>query len=349
MLNLSKEKFGSIDGQDISLYRLSNEAIDIMISNYGCTIVEVNMPDRNGVKRNIVAGYPNLEGYINDEIYAGAVVGRYANRIAFGKFSLDGKAYRLPVNNGNNHLHGGIKGFNKKVWKVEQEQCTGEKAWIKFSYVSADGEEGYPGELHVSVEMTLDNASQLSIKYSATTDKTTIVNLTNHSYFNLSGFTQPTILEHVLKMEASAYTIKDGNNIPTGQIVPVKGTPLDFTQFESIGSRISELKADKGYDHNFVLENNASVKKAATLSDPLSGRVLEVYTDRPGIQLYTANWWDGSITGRQQVPYVQYGAVALETQAYPDSPNHPDFPSVVLKPGEQYCTKTIFKFFVKPG
>lgn len=345
MLSISEQILGDINGSAVLLFRLSTANLELLISNFGATIVSIDMPDRNGIVRDIVAGYDSLEQYEEDSIYAGSVVGRYANRIAFGKFALDNTSYELPVNNEMNHLHGGFKGFNKQVWEVEKIIREDNRAGLILSYVSSDGEEGYPGNLDVRVSYILDKNNQLTMEYTATTDHPTIVSLTNHSYFNLSGFEEP-IYNHELLIRASLYTEKNDNNIPTGKLLPVKGGPLDFGSSIPLGNHIHDLEKDRGYDHNFVLENGGHLQEAAVLYHPASGRKLSVMTDRPGIQVYTANWWDGSLTGRQGKKYEKHGAVALETQAFPDSPNHPEFPSTTLRPGEEFRTTTIFKFEV---
>lgn len=343
MPEISEEIFGEIDGSAVLLFRLSVPGLEVLISNFGATIVSINMQDRNGDVRNIVAGYDSLEQYEEDSIYAGSVVGRYANRIAFGKFELDKVRYELPVNNEMNHLHGGFKGFNKQLWEVEKIIREDNKVGVILSYMSPDGEEGYPGNLNVRVSYTLDENKQLIMEYAATTDRPTIVSLTNHSYFNLSGFEEP-VYDHELMVRSSKYTEKNENNIPTGKLLPVKDGPFDFGSPTPLGKHIHELEKDRGYDHNFVLENEGALQEAAILYHPASGRRLSISTDRPGIQVYTANWWDGSLTGRQGRAYEEHGAVALETQAFPDSPNHPEFPSTTLRPGEEFGTRTVFKF-----
>lgn len=334
----------SIPGsKDIFLYKLINANMDVEISNYGCTIVSINTPDFNGSKENIVAGFKNFSDYTKDHPYLGCVVGRYANRIAFGKFKIEDMEYSLPVNNGKNHLHGGYNGFNKKIWKPEREIKTHDLVGVQFSYTSEDGEEGYPGNLKVLVEYVLTAKDELIINYEAVTDKPTIVNLTNHSYFNLSGFQTPIIYDHLLKINSNRYTEKNENNVPTGCFKSVLNTPYDFLQFKKIGEHIHLLHDDRGYDINYVL-NDTSL--AIELYDRLSGRTLKLFTDRPGVQVYTANWWDGTLKGSHSQSYVQHAAVALETQAFPDAPNHPQFPSTVLYPGQLFKTKTIFQFSV---
>lgn len=325
---------------------LQNDELEVHLTNLGATIMAVYAPDKDGVKKNVVAGFAKPVAYADNPAYFGCTVGRYANRIAAGRFTLDGQVMQLPVNNGPNHLHGGVDGFHKKVWQVTGYGDNANEVWATFTYRSQDGEEGYPGNMDVSVRYSLDIDNYLWIEYSAVTDKRTPVSLTNHSYFNLSGFEQAQITNHLLQVNTGYYTEKSELNVPTGRILPVDGTALDFTEAKPIGDGIAAFPADKGYDHNFVLkrENSAEIVEAALLQDPVSGRVVKVLTDMPGIQVYTANWWEGEITGQQGVPYVQYGAVALETQSFPDSPNHPEFPGTILEPGETYERTTAYLF-----
>ena len=322
--NVKKSPFGTLpDGTAVDLFTLTNaHGLVAKITNYGTIITEVRVPDRQGKLGDIVLGFDNLGQYLKGHPYFGCTVGRVANRIAGGKFTLDGKAYTLAVNNGPNHLHGGRKGFDKVVWKAEPQ--TG--AAVTFSYTSPDSEEGYPGSLKVTVVMTLTDADELRIDYSATTDKPTPLNLTNHSYFNLAG--EGDVLGHELMLAADHFTPSDAHLIPTGEIKSVKGTPLDFTTPKTLGLRITELKNDeRGYDHNFVLNNGGkALALAARVHEPKSGRVMEVHTTEPGIQLYTANYLDGSLTGKNGVAYRKHSAFCLETQHYPDSVNKPNFP-----------------------
>lgn len=329
------------DNNNIFLYQLGNANVEVEISNYGCTIVSINTPDIHGQTANIIAGFENITDYTRDHPYLGCVVGRYANRIAFGKFKIEDREYVLPVNDGKNHLHGGYKGYNKKVWKPEGEIKEHDRAGVLFSYTSVDGEEGYPGNLKVLVEYILTGQDELIINYEAVTDKPTIVNLTNHSYFNLSGFQTPTIYDHLLKINANSYTEKNENNVPTGCFKSVLNTPYDFLQFKAIGEHIHLLKDDRGYDVNYVLDETSP---SVELYDPVSCRLLKVFTDRPGVQVYTANWWDGTLKGSHSQPYLQHAAIALETQTFPDAPNHPHFPGTILYPGQLFKTKTIFQF-----
>jgi aldose 1-epimerase len=293
--------------------------------------------------KNIVAGFTDQEQYWQNEYYLGCIVGRCANRISQGRLRLDGKEIQLSVNNDGNHLHGGFEGLHRKLWKLHSRINSATETGVILEYMSPDGEEGYPGNLMIQVSYLLDKRGRFTIGYTAVTDKSTPVNLTNHSYFNLSGFETSTIEDHQLRVFASTYTEKNELNLPTGRIVPLDGTPMDFSTSGRIGDRIHDLLLDKGYDHNYVL-NGKGLRPAAALYDPVSGRCLRVLTDRPGLQLYTANWWDGKIIGEQEVPYVQHGAVALETQAFPDSPNQPSFPDIILRPGEVYKTTSIFEF-----
>lgn len=341
----------SCDDERIHKVRLQNRNIIVELTNIGAAIMAIYTPGKNGELKNIVAGYADLENYLHNPDYYGVVVGRYANRIAAGHLSINGKEYQLTVNNGGNHLHGGVQGFSYKFWTLAAVKENEEQCCVLFSYNSADGEEGYPGNLSVSVEYLLDDAGRLHIHYSATTDKSTPVNLTNHSYFNLTGFEQPSILNHSLEVNASAYTQKSENDTPTGQILSVTGTALDFRKPRKPGEGIDQFPADMGYDHNFVLDKTEQngLEKAAVLSEETSGRIVTVYTTKPGMQLYTANFWNGTIIGQQGVAYQQYGGLALETQSFPDSVHHAHFPSTILHPGEQYRATTIFEFGIITG
>ena len=333
-------------------YILSQGQVRVGILNLGATITFVEMPDRWGRVKNIVAGFADPDEYVRNEYYFGCIVGRYANRIGGGRFPLDGRIVQLSVNNGGNHLHGGFEGLHRKRWKLHSRIEQGDTTGVVLECTSPAGEDGYPGNCLIQVTYLLDTAARLSIHYSAKTDAATPVNLTNHSYFNLSGFDNPVIDDHLLRVHASRYTEKNGSNLATGRLLPVQGTPMDFTTSGRIGDRLDQLPVDKGYDHNYVLDQNnggnaAPVSVAAELDDPGSGRCLKVFTDQPGIQVYTANWWDGHIIGSQGSPYVQHGAIALETQAFPDSPNQPSFPNTILRPGEIYQSTTIFEFNTK--
>ena len=328
--------------REIQLYSLSNGTIEVTMADYGCTIRSIHAPDRYGNKENIAAGFKDPNQYRNDHPYFGSTVGRFAGRIANGKVTIDGKEYLLPINADGNHLHGGIEAFHRKFWKMEEMS----KDRISFSYTSENGEEGYPGNLAISVEFFLSPENELVISYTATTDAPTIINLTNHSYFNLTGFKEPTIREHLLQVFADRYTVKNENQVSSGEIRAVDQTPYDLRQPQKIEEGIDLLFDDQGYDINYVLnKTQAEPELAVILSEPVSGRNLKIYTDRPGMQVYTSNWWDGSLSGWHDQPYQQYGAIALETQAFPDSPNHSHFPNTFLLPGETFSSKTIFQFF----
>ncbi len=337
-----KSSFGKLpDGTAVDLYTLENaNGVVAKVTNYGTIVSELHVPDRDGKSGDVVLGFDNLEQYLKGHPCFGCTVGRVANRIAKGRFTLDGKTYTLAVNNGPNHLHGGLEGFDKKVWQAEPQSG----AAVKFTYTSPDGEEGYPGTLAAAVTMTLTDANELRLDYCATTDKPTPVNLTNHSYFNLAGHGDA--LRHELMIAADYYTPSDSASIPTGEIKSVKGTPMDFTRPQAIGSRFAQLhNVPVGYDNNYVLDGGGKgLSLAARAYDPESGRVLEVYTTEPGVQLYTANFLDGSLTGKGGVVYQQHAAFCLETQHFPDSVNKPGFPSVILRPGQTYRQTTVFKF-----
>jgi len=330
--------------REIQLFTLSNGTVDITITDYGCTIVSIEVPDRFGNKANVVTGFKDVNRYLGDHPYMGSTVGRFAGRIANGKFTLDGKEFTLPLNAGGNHLHGGIHAFHRKFWELKKQ----EKDRIEFFYSSPDGEEGYPGKLDVHITFSLSPANELTIHYKAVTDAPTVVNLTNHSYFNLSGFTDPKILGHRLQIFADWYNEKNEQYISSGKLLPVEGTPYDFRKPKLIGTDIDQLQTDGGYDSNFVLNNKGqSLALAAILEDPVSGRVMEVITNQPGLQVFTSNWINGASEGWTDFPFDQYSAIALETQAFPDSPNHPHFPETTLRPGEVYDTTTIFRFLTR--
>ncbi len=348
MPKVEKRPFGKTpDGTAVDLYVLTNaNGVTAKIMTYGAILTELHVPDSAGKFGDVVLGFDNLEGYVKGHPFFGATVGRVANRIAKGKFTLDGKEYKLATNNGPNALHGGVKGFDKVVWKAEiGEGKPGDRS-IHFSYVSKDGEEGYPGTLKAEVVYTLTDKNELGLVYKATTDKPTPVNLTNHSYFNLAGQGSGDILGHMLEINADKFTPTDDTLIPTGEIKDVKGTPFDFTKPTPIGKHLKEIKADPvGYDLNYVLNTkNKELKMAARVTDPKSGRVMEVFTTEPGIQFYTGNFLDGTNKGKGGAVYKQYAAFCLETQHFPDSVNQPKFPSVILKPGETYQTTTVYMF-----
>ena len=344
-MGIHKRLFGqTIEGEKIDLHCLTNSnGLEIGITNYGATIVFIKVPDRDGEFADVALGYDTLSGYIEDKAYFGVTVGRYANRIAKGKFTLDGSEYLLTTNNGQNHLHGGLKGFNKVVWSAEKI-ITEEVVGLKLNYFSRDREEGYPGNLDCTVVYTLTNNDELKIEYEAMTDKSTVVNLTNHSYFNLAGQGTCDVLGHELRINANTYTSVDEELIPTGEVVSVKNSPMDFVNPALIGSRITQVQG--GYDHNYVLNSEKNfLTFAAKLYEHVSGRVMEVYTSDPAIQFYSGNFLDGSITGKSGRGYHKYYGLCLEAQRFPDSPNRPNFPSVVLRPGETYTQTTIYKFY----
>jgi aldose 1-epimerase len=347
-----KSTFGKTpDGEQVDLYTLTNKnGVEAAITTYGGAVVSLKVPDRHGTLEDIVLGYDSVDGYVNDKSYFGAIIGRYGNRIGHAQFTLDGKTYTLAKNNGENTLHGGIKGFNKAPWTAKEIPAKDGQA-LELTYLSKDGEEGFPGNLHVRVIYTLTDSNELKIDYSATTDKKTVVNLTNHSYFNLAG--SGDILGHVLMIEADKFTPVDPGLIPTGELRDVAGTPFDFRKPTAIGARINaddeQIKLGGGYDHNFVLRRKMGdpISLAARVVEPASGRILEVWTTEPGMQFYTGNFLDGSVHGKGGAAYAKRSAFCLETQHFPDSPNHPKFPSTVLKPGERYHTTTIYRFSVE--
>jgi len=346
--NVEKSSFGKLpDGTAVEQYTLKNaKGAVAKVITYGATLTELWVPDKSGKNADVVLGFDNLTGYAGDHPYFGAIVGRYANRIAKGRFSLDGKEYSLFINNGPNALHGGKVGFSRRVWKA-QPLTMAHGAAVKFTYVSADGEEGYPGTLtvHVTYELTDDNA--LKITYHASTEKATVLNITNHSYFNLSGAGSGDILKEVLQLNADRYTPVDDALIPTGELKSVEGTPFDFRNPMAIGARSGNIPGIAGYDHNFVLNGEAGrLRKAGEVSDPISGRAMEIWTTEPGVQLYIAIGLDGSNKGIGGA-YQKFGALCLETQHFPDSPNHPKFPSTVVSPGKDLHSETIYKFSAK--
>jgi aldose 1-epimerase len=344
--SVSKMEFGkTTDGQAVDLYVLKNGDLTVKVITFGAIITEIHMPDRNGKIGDVTLGFDDLKGYLAGHPFFGAIAGRVANRIAKGHFTLDGKEYNLAKNNGPNTLHGGVKGFDKVVWKAEQIDSP-EGPAVRLTHVSPDGDEGFPGNLTTVLTYTVTAKGELKIDYKATTDKTTIVNLTQHSYFNLAGPEAGDILGHELTLGADKYTPADDTLIPTGVLATVTGTPLDFTKATWIGKNINDIKADPvGYDHNFVLNGGSEkVPFAAKVRDPKSGRIMEVFTTEPGVQLYTGNFLDGSLKGKGGIAYKKHQGFCLETQHFPDSINHPNFPSVVLEPGKTYTQTTIYKF-----
>lgn len=348
-LKLDPAKFQTeLDGKTTDLFKLENDnGIEIYITNYGGRIVSWLVPDRDGIRADIVLGYDSIEGYLNsNEVFFGALIGRYGNRIADGKFELDGMEYMLAINNPPNHLHGGPNGFHNVVWDAQQIS----DQQLRLQYFSEDGEEGYPGNLQIQVDYLLNDENELLIDYTAETDQKTVLNLTSHAFFNLTGAGSGTINNHELMLNAEHYTPVDSTLIPTGEIATVSGTPFDFRSSKAIGLDLDQdheqLAYGAGYDHNFVLtkENQGSPELAATVYDPGSGRVMEVLTTEPGIQFYGGNFLNGSDVGKEGVPYESRSAFCLETQHYPDSPNQSGFPSTVLEPGETYHTVTVYRF-----
>ena len=391
-MSVKTEAFGkTADGQQVDIVTLTNgKGLTAKIMTYGGIIVSFEAPDRNGKPGDIVLGFDNLDGYLKGSPYFGAIIGRYGNRIGGAKFTLDGKEYKLAKNEGENILHGGARGFDKVVWKIEKAEAKGNKAELKLSYTSKDGEEGFPGNLKCIVTYTLTSDNKLEMKYEATTDKPTVVNLTNHAYWNLAGQGSGDVLGHELMINADKYTPVDKGLIPTGELKDVKDTPMDFTKLMTIGSRMKQIDIG-GYDYNYVLNGKAGkmklaakvyeptsgrvmeiqttepgiqfynsigldgslkgkagkMKLAAKVYEPTSGRVMEIQTTEPGVQFYSAIGLDGSLKGKDCKTYNKFGALCLETQHYPDSPNKPSFPSTVLRPGEKYETITIHTFSTK--
>jgi len=341
---ITKASWGNYDGKDVFLFTLTNsKGNQVQISNYGGTVTHWTVPDKAGNKNSIVVGFDSLSGYLAHPPYFGALVGRYGNRIGNAQFTIDGKTYKLAANNGKNSLHGGLKGFDKQVWDASTESDSVPALTLK--YLSKDGEEGFPGNLNVTVQYSLSDEDELKIEYSAETDKATPINLTNHSYFNLTGDVSNTILDESLQIKADNYTPVDTSLITTGKIEPVKGTPFDFTAPTKIGARINQVKG--GYDHNFVLNSkDGSLQLAAVLTDSISGRQLEVFTTEPGLQFYTGNFLDGQFKNHDGKPVNLHDALCMETQHFPDSPNKPGFPSAILKPGAKYHTVTVYKLSV---
>ena len=338
------------DGQAAKLYTLRNaHGVEVSISSYGGTVTKLLVPDKAGKLGDIVLGFDKVEGYQSPEYrkagpYFGALIGRYGNRIKGGQFTLDGKPYTLAKNNGANHLHGGLKGFDKVLWTAEPG-TSAEGQTLKLSYLSKDGEEGYPGNLQVTVTYTLTPDDALKIDYAATTDKATPVNLTNHAYFNLALGQSADILGHEVTLPADRYTVVDAGLIPTGELRPVKGTPFDFTTPHKVGERIAQVPG--GYDHNWALNQTEGLHPAATVYEPTTGRTMEVTTTEPGIQFYTGNFLDGTLKGKNGVTYGKHAGFCLETQHFPDSPNQPKFPSTILKPGQTLQSTTVYRFGVR--
>jgi len=344
----SSAGFGSVDGRKVDLYTLTNSrGAEARVITYGGVVVSLKVPDRIGRMGDVVLGYDDISGYLNQTSYIGALIGRYGNRIARGRFTLNGREYALATNNGENHLHGGVKGFDKVVWDARPLPWLREAA-LELTYLSRDGEEGYPGDLRVKVVYTLTDSNELRVDYSATTTRDTHVNLTQHSYFNLRGAGNGDILDHRLTLHAARFTPTDEGAIPTGELRPVAGTPFDFRQPRRIGERIDadeeQIRFGKGYDHNFVVRGRRGVlRRAAEVYEPTTGRVMEVWTTEPGVQFYTGNYLDGT-TGKGGRTYPRRSGFCLETQHYPDAPNKSHFPSTVLRRGRRYQTTTVYRF-----
>jgi aldose 1-epimerase len=345
-MNIAKSSFGkNAKGEAVTLYTLTNsQGNTVKMIDYGAIVVSIDVPDKTGTRANVNAGFSNMDGYLMSHPYFGATVGRYCNRIAKGKFTIDGKEYSLATNNGPNHLHGGKVGFDKLMWKVT-ELTTPSSVGLRLNLTSPDGDEGYPGALKVTADYVWDNDNKLSIRFQATSDKATHVNLTNHAYFHLGGIGSGTVYDHALELACTQYLPIDDNMIPTGKTASVTGTGLDFTKSTSIGQRIAQFTATKGYDHCYVVDGSpGTLRKAANVVEPKSGRTMTVFTTQPGIQLYTGNFLDNS---EANAKLGQHGAFCLETQHYPDSPNQPNFPSTLLKPGQTLDQTTTYQFGVQ--
>lgn len=346
---IPKESFGTgPNGEAVDIYTLTNQdGMEAKITNYGGIVTSLKVKDADGNLDDVVLGFDNLQAYVDNNPYFGALVGRYGNRIAKGKFTIDGTTYELDTNNMGNHLHGGLKGFDKVVWTAEPQQSEDGQQLV-LTYTSPDGDQGYPGKLETKVTYTLTDDNVLRIEYEATTDKKTVVNLTNHSYFNLTGDPTQTVLNHEVMINADQFVPVDETLIPTGELAAVEGTPFDFTELKPIGQQINEdsneqIKYGLGYDHCWVLDKEG-MGLAARVHEPNTGRVMEVYTTEPGVQFYTGNFLNGSVTGKEGIAYAKRTAFCLETEHFPDSPNQPDFPSVELAPGETYSTTTEYRF-----
>src|SRR5689334_5909663 len=351
-VTVTKAPFGTADGQSVDLYTLRNvHGVEAKITNYAGILVSLKVPDRNGKFDDVVLGFNDLDTYLKGHPYFGALIGRYGNRIAKGRFTLNGVEYKLAVNNGENTLHGGIKGFDKVVWTAHEMKTPAGPA-VVMTYLSKDGEEGYPGNLNVRVVYTLTNNNELKIDYTATTDKDTVTNLTHHSYFNLAGEGNGDILTHLVTINANRFVPTDAGSIPTGELKSVKGTPFDFLKATAIGARINQddeqLKLGNGYDHTWVINGRPGVMRlAATAYESTSGRFMQVWTTEPGVQFYTGNFLEGSKTGKSGKNYPRRSGFCFETQHYPDSPNHPSFPTTTLKKGQTYKSTTIYRFSSK--
>lgn len=347
--SITSKPYGEFEGQPVTRFTLNNSnGVVAEIIDYGGIVVSLKTPDRDGTIDDVVLGYDDFSGYQNDKAYLGAVAGRYANRIAKGKFSIDGSEFQLATNNGPNHLHGGVRGFDKRMWKSTAVMHDGQPQ-LKLEYLSADGEEGYPGNLQVTMTYTLTEKNELKIEYRATTDKPTLCNLTHHSYWNLGGSTSQSILDHELQFHCDRFTPTDETSIPTGELRAVKGTPFDFTAPKKIGQHIeadnAQLKIGKGYDHNLVVNGEAgTLRPVARVHQENTGRVMELLTTDVGVQFYSGNFLDGTVTGRNGKTFAHRSAICLECQRFPNSPNEADFPSAVLRPGEVYEKTTVYRF-----
>ena len=351
---ITKQSFGKTDtGESVDLYTLRNvHGVEAKITNYGGIVVSLKVPDRSGKFDDVVLGFNDLDNYLKPHPYFGAIIGRYGNRIAKGRFTLNGVEYKLAVNNGENHLHGGLKGFDKVVWTGTETKTKAGPA-LAFTYLSKDREEGYPGNLNLRVVYTLTNNDELKIDYSATTDKDTVINLTNHSYFNLAGEGNGDILNHRVTINGNRFLPTDAGSIPTGELRRVAGTPFDFLTANAIGARINQdeeqLKFGNGYDHTWIVNGRpGTLRLAAIAYEPTSGRVMQVWTTEPGMQFYTGNFLDGTLTGKAGKLYPRRSGFCFETQHYPDSPNHPAFPTTTLKTGATYKSTTVYRFSKKP-
>ena len=349
---ITQSLFGHLKTIPIDLYTLvNNNGMEVKIMNYGATVTSIKTPDKNGILGQVVLGFETLDGYVQEQPYIGCIVGRYANRIAKGQFSLNGKDYSLAINNPPNHLHGGPKNFGTAIWQAETH-TTKRSSTVELTYESIDGEEGFPGNVKCKVTYTLNDNNALVVDYHATTDAPTVINLTNHSYFNLQDGGKSKILNHNLKLFADHYTPIDKTSIPLGTIQSVKRTPFDFTTWKKIGEHINkkhkQLQIGNGYDHNYVINESIHASKiAAKVHDKKSGRLLTIHTTEPGLQFYTANWIDGTLTGHEGITYQKRCAFCLETQHFPDSPNQPAFPSTLLNPEEEFTSHTVYQFSVK--
>ncbi len=341
MIQINETAFGQYEGKEVFLYSLTSKTMAVKITNFGGIVTSIVVPDREGKMEDVVLGFDRLDQYIAEHPYFGCIAGRYANRIAKGRFVLDGQEYLLATNNGVNHLHGGLKGFDKQVWNAKEYRM-GEEAGVELTYTSRDSEEGFPGELWVRVIYSLTPRNELKIQYFAETSRPTPLNLTHHGYFNLKGAGNGDILNLELRIDADRYTVVDETLIPTGELRDVTGTPFDFRQPKPVGRDMALVEG--GYDHNFALNNEEKFARVALLNDQSSGRWMEVYTDQPGIQFYGGNFLDGSLTGKGGKVYQKHYGLCLETQHFPDSPNQPGFPNTILKPGEVFESVTVYKF-----